>query len=47
MFFFIQVGTNAQEYDEAPLNLVASHVPAAEETHWPPPLWYKETYTKK
>lgn len=28
-----QVGTNAQEYDEAPLNLVASHVPAAEETH--------------
>nr|XP_049699718.1 uncharacterized protein LOC110371329 [Helicoverpa armigera] len=28
-----QVGLNAPEYDEAPLNLVASHVAAAEETH--------------
>lgn len=29
------MGRAAQEYDEAPLNLVASHV-AAEETHWLP-----------
>ncbi|KAJ8728034.1 hypothetical protein PYW08_016419 [Mythimna loreyi] len=28
-----QVGINAPEYDEAPLNLVASHVAAAEESH--------------
>ncbi|XP_050563573.1 uncharacterized protein LOC118264286 isoform X1 [Spodoptera frugiperda] len=28
-----QVGISAPEYDEAPLNLVASHVAAAEETH--------------
>lgn len=33
--FVTQVGLNAPEYDEAPLNLVASHV-AAEETHWLP-----------
>lgn len=30
---FPQVG-HAPDYDEAPLNLVASHVAAAEETHW-------------
>lgn len=29
------MGRSAPEYDEAPLNLVASHV-ATEETHWQP-----------
>lgn len=28
------MGVNVPEYDEAPLNLVASHVTAAEEMHW-------------